>query len=292
MIWDDARVFLAVARSGTLTEAARNIGGGVATVSRRIERMEATLGVPLFIRHQSGYRLTDEGEALLPRAEAIEEACEKFTIEARHESEAIGRVRLATAENLANRLIIPSLPGLLHRHPRLELDIVTDVASVNLHRRDADLAVRMIKPERGNVTVRKLGTMGLGLYASKAYAAGRVDMPDQAGMDNDSFIGWSEAQSHLPAARWIDRVLRGRPAALLTSTLSAQVTAAQSGLGFALLPHFLARPAGLHQHPVETGVEQPVWLVIHTDLAASRRVRIVADHLVDLIHQHRDELAG
>ena len=291
-LWDDARVFLAVARKGTLTAAARLTGGGVATVSRRIDRLEAALGVPLFVRHQTGYRLTDEGEALLPKAEALEHAAAAFESQAARESEVAGPVRLATAENLANPIIIPSLPALLERHPQLELEIATDVASVNLHRRDADLALRMVKPTRGNVTVRRLAALGFGLYGSAAYLTRRKQAADSGPFDHDAFIGWSEAQSHLPAAQWISRSLRNRPPVLTTTTLSAQLQAASAGLGLAILPHFLAHDAGLRRLPVELGVDQSIWLVIHSDLAQSRRVRAVADHLATVIHAMRDRLAG
>lgn len=292
LLWDDARVFLAVARKGTLTAAAHLTGGGVATLSRRIDRLEAALGVPLFVRHQTGYRLTDEGNALLPKAEALEHAAQAFESQAEHESEVAGPVRLATAENLANPIIIPSLPPLLARHPQLELEIATDVASVNLHRRDADLALRMVKPKRGNVTVRRLATLGFGLYGAPGYLERRKRGADSGPLDDDAFIGWSEAQSHLPAAQWILRSLRNRAPALTTTTLSAQLQAASAGLGVAILPHFLARDAGLHRLPVELGVDQAIWLVIHSDLAQSRRVRAVAEHLVEVIHRLRGRLAG
>lgn len=72
--WDDTRLFLALARHGTLSGAARELGIGLATISRRVERMEHALGLPLFLRHQNGYDLTDQGAALLPRAEAVEQA--------------------------------------------------------------------------------------------------------------------------------------------------------------------------------------------------------------------------
>src|SRR5690606_36973255 len=112
LIWDDARVFLAIARNGTLSGAANALNMGVATASRRLDRLEAALGVPLFSRHQNGYRLTDDGEALLERAEALEHAGHAFGDAAQQQEHVAGCVRLATAENLANPLIIPSLSTL------------------------------------------------------------------------------------------------------------------------------------------------------------------------------------
>lgn len=290
--WDDTPAFLAVARTGTLTAAAGLLGAGVATVSRRIERLETALGVPLFARHQTGYKLTDEGAALLPRAEALEEAMRGFQASATVEAQVLGHVRLATAENLANPIIIPSLVTLLDRHPSLTLEVLTDVTTVNLHRREADLAVRMIRPTSGNVSVRRIGTVGFGLYGSPSYMVTRAENTENTVLANDRFVGWSERQNMIPAAQWLERRLRGEAPALVTTTLSAQVAAATAGLGLAILPHFLGLEAGLKRLPMELGLDQPIWLAVHSDLAASQRVRVVADHLVETIRRSNDRLMG
>lgn len=290
--WDDARVFLAIARAGTLSGAAIALEAGVATVSRRLDRLEAALGVPLFSRHQSGYRLTDDGEALLEQAEALEHAGQAFGEAAQQQGQVAGCVRLATAENLANALIVPSLPKLFATHPGLRVEIVSGVQTVNLHRRDADLAVRMLKPEAGNVTIKRLGTLGFGLYGARGYLDARSAGADAATFDEDSFIGWTESHSHLPAAKWIARMLQGRPCQMQANTLSAQMAAAKAGIGLAVLPHFLARQAGLVCLLPELGADQPIWLAIHANLAHSRRVRAVADHLIHLFEKHRSELGG
>ncbi|MFM4649677.1 LysR family transcriptional regulator [Aeromonas bivalvium] len=290
LLWDDARVFLAIARSGTLSGAAHALRMGVATVSRRLDRLEAALGLPLFSRHQQGYRLTDDGEALLERAEALEHAGLAFGEAGQQRGQVAGTVRLATAENLANPLIIPSLPTLFAQHPELRVDLVTGVQTVNLHRRDADLAVRMVKPDAGNLTIKRLGTLGFGLYGARTYVDTRQAGTDVANFEQDDFIGWSESNGHLPAARWMTRMLRGRPCRLETGTLAAQLAAARAGMGLAVLPHFLARQTGLVCLQPELGVDQPIWLVLHSDLAHSRRVRAVADHLIALFEHSRAAL--
>lgn len=285
--WDDTRIFLAIARAGTLSGAATTLEMGVATVSRRLDRLEAALGVPLFRRHQSGYSLTDDGEALLEHAEALEHAGQAFGEAAQQQGQVAGCVRLATAENLANALIVPSLPTLFAAHPELRVKIVSGVQTVNLHRRDADLAVRMVKPEAGNVTIKRLGTLGFGLYGARGYVNARSSGADAATFDDDRFIGWAESHSHLPAAKWIARMLRGRPCQMEANTLSAQMAAATAGIGLAVLPHFLARQAGLVCLLPELGADQPIWLAIHSNLAHSRRVRAVADHLIQLFDDQK-----
>ncbi len=281
--WDDARVFLAIARGGTLSAAAAQLGLGLATVSRQIERLEAALGLTLFSRHQSGYQLTDDGAALLDRAVALEQAAEAFAEGSAAQAVVAGRVRLATAETLASGLIIPALPALRRRYPELSLEIATDVQAVNLHRRDADLAIRMVKPERGNVTLRRLGRIGFGLYGAPAYLAARPF----TGLGGHDVIGWCETRAHLPAAQWAERALRGRPLALATTTLGAQLVAAKAGLGLAVLPHFLGSQHGLICVQPELGADQEIWLAVHADVARTPRVRAVADFLVALIQANR-----
>lgn len=289
--WDDTRIFLAIARTGAVSIAARELGLGVATVSRRIARLEAALDLPLFSRHQTGYRLTHEGEMLLPKAVALEDTMRGLLVEAQDSTGAVGQVRIATAENLANPIIIPALCALLRHHPALSVDVITDVATVNLDHREADIAIRMVRPDRGNVTIRRVGTLGMGLYASAGYLEER---PYVAKGDTRSnrYIGWSEKQAHISAAQWIAQTLKGDMAAISTTTLSAQLSAAMSGLGLAVLPHFLALEAGLVVVKAELGINQPIWFAMHSDLTGSHRVRIVADHLLAIMSENADRLSG
>lgn len=281
--WDDAPVFLAIARQGTLSAAATELGLGVATVSRRIERLEEALGHTLFLRHQSGYHLSREGEALLPRAEQLEQAMHGFQQQPTSLDDVSGHVRLATAETLANDIIIPSLASLLASYPELTVEVLTDTSTVNLHGHDADLAVRMSRPGRGNLKIRRIGSLHYGLYGSDSYLHGR-SLPGtvSSGM-HDRYIGWAQSHARLPAARWLEQHLQGRPLTLATTTLSAQVKAAQAGIGLAVLPDFVTRHTELQRLPALVDVEQPIWLVVHADLSASRRIRVVADHVVSVL---------
>jgi DNA-binding transcriptional LysR family regulator len=277
---------------GTLSGAARQMGLGLATVSRRIERLEAAVGQPLFLRQQSGYRLTDDGTALVERAEEMEAAALSLSSGLPQEATVSGTVRLATAENLATGLILPELARLRAEYPELTLEIVTDIATVNLHRRDADIALRMVKPERGNVTLQRLGTLGYGLYGAPGYVVARSEAMDASAFDADDFIGWSDTYASLPAAQWIERMLKGRTPAITTTSLATQITACATGLGLAVLPHFLARPHDLTCLDPDIGIDQSIWLVTQSDLAQSRRVRVVADFLRDLVKQHGAALSG
>ncbi len=286
--WDDTRIFLAIAREGTLSGASKSLKLGVATTSRRLERLETVLGFRLFTRDQLGYKLTDEGRALVHRAEALEQAGYAFCEEVHLNTESVmGHVRLATAQGLADDLIIPALPKLLEAHPNLTVEIITSVSTVNLHRHEADMALRTVRPERGNVSIRRLGELGLGLYASESYLQRRPQSQLHDSLEDDDFIGWSETQQHLPAAQWLEKNLRGKSCRLTTTDMSAQTTAVKSGIGMAVLPHFIAKPLNLVCVRSDIGCEQTIWLVVHSDLAHSRRVRVVAEFLSTLIAEHQ-----
>ncbi|SBS38427.1 HTH-type transcriptional activator AmpR [Marinomonas spartinae] len=284
LMWDDTKAFLALARFGTLTAAAKSLDIGIATLSRKIERLEHSLATPLFLRFQTGYQLTDEGKHLLSSAEEMENAAFAFTKRAEKTTQLIGRVKVATAENLATQLVLPALGLFQQAHPLLHIDMVTDIHTVNLHRRDADLALRMVRPTNGNVRFQRVGTLGYGLYASRQY------QEESSGHD-ENFIQWGEHYEQLPAAQWITQRLAEKAPALTTTSVATQVSACLADVGLSVLPHLVARPAGLVCLAEIPEVNQEIYLVIQSDLTQSKRIRVVADFLIELVKQHQDDLS-
>lgn len=284
MHWDDVKVFLAVARTGTLTTAAEKLNLGIATVSRRLERLEQDMAMTLFTRHQTGYQLTLEGEALLSNAEAFENAALSLTESGQNYAQAQGLVRLAVSENLANGLVIPSLQSLFSRHPELRIEINSGVQLTNLHRRDADLAIRTIQPDAGNLTIKRLGTLRFGLYAATSYMKFIQDNDLQP--DQYHYVGWADTHQHLSLAHWMKDLIRNQNFKIETNSLSTQIDAVKSGLGIGLLPDFIANQSGLVQINKNTLVEQPIWLVVHSNLITAKRIRTVMDHLIQLFTEH------
>ena len=293
MDWNLVCDFLAVARAGSLIKASASLGVNPSTVGRRIELLERLIGVTLFARAQTGYELTDEGHELVARAEQMEETAFAFQRSASVNAKVRGRVRLATAENLANLIVIPALARLKMLHPDLEVEVVTDIRSANLDRRDADIALRLVRPSQGNISIRRVGVQRYGLYGSVDYLAKRL--PSGAGrFDADEFITWTESYADLPAARWVAAILQGRAPAVRTSGLYGQYSAAVAGLGLAVLPCFVGdRNDQLRRLDCEAdAIFQDLWLVMHTDLRASTRLRVVADFLVELVRDNAAHLEG
>lgn len=285
MDWNDLRFFLGVARTGSLTRTASNLKVSQSTVSRRIAALEANLRTRLFARHQTGYSLTDQGRDLVRQAAAIEESIKALQLAASGlDASTSGTVRLATAENLATHLIIPALPRFTQRYPDIRLQIVTGVGTVELVRHEADMALRLVRPERGNLKVQKAGTMASAVFGSAAYLR-RHPAPKADPLAGRRFVTWDDAYAHLPSARWLEKTQPNIESALVTTSVAAQLAAARAGLGLAVLPCFLAAMDDKLTQviPPAQVFTEDLWLVTHADLSASARIRAVGEFLANTI---------
>lgn len=284
MDWNDLKYFLAVARSGSLTQAAANLRVSQSTVSRRIAELEESIETMLFQRHQTGYFVTDEGRELLRHAECVEDSIMALERSAAGlDEKPAGTVRLATSENLATNLIIPALPAFRERYPGICLEIITSTVTAELGRREADIALRVVRPTRGNLKVRRIGHMTYSVYGSRDYIE-RHPYIDGEPMGGRHFITWDEGHGFMPAAAWLLREHPDCKIALVTSSLPSQIAAVRAGLGLAVIPDFLAvNDDFVRVISPEQMFSAEVWLVTHADLVASARVRAVADFLCEQV---------
>ncbi|WP_435105596.1 LysR family transcriptional regulator [Arhodomonas sp. AD133] len=293
MNWDDLTVFLALARTGSLRAAGSRLASSPQTIARRVARLETDLGITLFTRTANGYFLTDEGNAVLPLAEAAENRMREFEHAAAGRMQvAEGTVRLATAENFATLLLIPALPALYRDHPKVRLEFVTGVAAIGLNRYEADLALRAKRPENGNLTVQRLARMAYAVYATPGFLDTHPASAE-APLDACPLITWDDAYAHLPAARWLSAHASG-PCALATTSLAAQVAACRAGLGLAVLPCVVAEatPGLVPVIGPDAVFADELWLVTQADLAGSRRVAAVADWIRTTVAEVAPTLEG
>lgn len=293
MDWNDLRAFLGVTRTGSLTQASAELRVSQSTVSRRITDLEASLNLHLFTRHQTGYFLTDEGREILRLAMHVEESVAALgRAAAGFDKNPAGVVRLATSENLATDLVIPALPTFYERYPGIKLEIITGIAMTDLGRHEADMALRVVRPTQGNLTVRRVGVMTYSVYASADYLRRHRALGDDP-FKGRAFVTWDEKHSHLPAAVWLAKTVPDAAIALVTSGLPAQVAAVRAGLGLAVLPDFLASSDDLVRVvPSDQLFRNEVWLVTHAELSGTARIRAVGDFLADQIVKANPELSG
>jgi DNA-binding transcriptional LysR family regulator len=277
MDWNDLRYVLTLSRAGTLAAAARRLNVNQTTVARRLDAIQRALSVRLFERVDGAFHPTKAGEAAIAHAARMEQhtaALERGVRNVDHE--VAGSVRLTAVPVLINRLVVPALPELQARHPGLRLDLVADSRNASLTRREADVALRLARPEAGrSVLTRRLGQLDYAVYGA------RDGSPSQL-----PWITYEEGSAHLPQARWIEMASRGEAMAPLSvNDAEALFQAVSAGLGKSLLPCFVADGArGLRRLSGPKAVlSREVWLLTHAELRRQARMTAVVDWLGDLV---------
>jgi DNA-binding transcriptional LysR family regulator len=285
MEWDDLKHFLAVARSGSLTEAARNLKTSAATVSRRIASLERELATRLFEHRQTGYQLTESGEAIRIKAEAVEEAVLAVERQAiGRDLHASGKVRVATTEDLAAFVIAPHLAEFRRDYPDISLEIVTRLDYASLTRRDADIAFRAVRPQQGDLIVRRVGVVDFGLYAARSYAERRGLEPGLSNLSEMEIVTWTEEWAHLRGGPWFAQHAPGATVALAANSTRVHQAACKAGIGVAILACIAADPDPdlVCLLPPERVLSVEIWSVVHRDLSRTARIRAVMDFLAEL----------
>ncbi|GMV14647.1 MAG: LysR family transcriptional regulator [Polyangiaceae bacterium] len=285
--WDDLRIFLAVSRAGTLARAGSALGINATTVGRRLEKLEETAGARLFDRTPEGYALTRAGHELLPRAERMES--EALSLErsiSGADRKAAGLVRLSVTEMLGTRFIAPHLPRFHQRHPEILLDLSCTNRSVQLARREADIALRLAQPREENLVVKKLTAIDLGLYAAKGYLERAGRPPGLADrLDGHDVIFFADARPFAVENEWLSgRLGRGR-IVMRSDSVSAIFSATVAGLGIGLLPVIVGNAEPSLERIASEDAPEPrvVWQAVHRDLARATRIRAVLDFLGEIV---------
>lgn len=283
--WDDVRFFLELARTEKLTATARVLGVEHSTVARRVSALETQLGVRLFDRLPRSWNLTLEGEHLLAHAKRLEDEALAFSRASLGAGSLSGTVRLSAPPALASYFMVPHLAALRGRWPGITLELVGEARQANLYRREADLAIRLSRPEEPGLATRKLASLGFGLYGAAHWA--------RCPAEDWELLAYGDALRDTAQQRWLDQLAAGRTPVFRTNDLAALHQACRAGLGVAILPHFLARgDASLAPLPAPIPpLQQPLWLVIHPDVRRSPRVKAVAELVNEVFLTHAGTLA-
>ena len=284
--WDDVRLFLAAWQAGSLSDAARALDVGQATMSRRLARLEQLLGHTLFDRTRAGLIPTEAGRTLHPHAVAMsaEAGAARAALEGL-DQEPEGVVRLATAPGIATDLLPPLLPRLMKRAPRLVVELRSDNRALDVLARETDLAIRADGLSSDDVISRSLGSSTLGVWGAPRLVAALLADPSRPA----PWIQWSPDMAHIPLARWVDGQLAGRPPAMRTNSFLVMRAAAVAGLGLMVLPGLQAKLVGLERLPLDVELPQGAFsLVMHPSLRRVPRVRAVADFVVEQMEALRD----
>jgi DNA-binding transcriptional LysR family regulator len=289
MDWDNARTFLALYRSGTLRAAAAALEVDQATVGRRLAALEASLEARLFLRTPRGYVPTTAGELAFTAAERMEQAADQLERQMQGLDRRLsGTVRVATSDTIGRHFLMNAIARVQSQHPGIRIVLATSTHVTNLTRREADLAVRSVRPDNPDLIVRHLSRRAVGLYASKDYLQ-RYGEP----RPGEAFAGHRIVTYTSGALPYRIEAICGEPIRNATIAVEANsglmiVEAVANGLGIGELPLHMAQeiPQLVRIWPKrEEGYD--IWLVMHADLHRAARVRAVADVIVEAFAQTR-----
>lgn len=282
--WTLIRSFLAVARTKSLSAAARDLGLTQPTLGRHVDALETALGAKLFTRSVHGLRPTDAALDLMPHAEAMAATASAFARTASGEAEDEHGVVRITASDVIGAEVLPAIFARIKAaHPRITLELALSNRNENLLLREADIAVRMIRPTQRNLRARKIGDVPALLYAHRSYVKRRgLPKTFEALRDHD-IIGYDTESLVLNAMQGLNLAVTRDSFSLRTDNDLAQLALLRAGVGIGGMqrqlavrdPDLLPVLHGLFRLPLE------MWLVMHEDLATSRRLRLAYDALAE-----------
>lgn len=291
--WNLYRSFLAVAAEGSLSGAARRLRVTQPTISRHVEMLEAQLGTALFTRSQRGLSPTAMAEEILPLAREMEATAAALKRASSGEAVAErGVVRLTSSPTVAVSVLPAILADFSHLHPTIDIELVIVTELLDLLRRDADIAVRMIRPTQKALVARRLGEVELGLYAHRRYLAAR-GTPTLVDLERHRLISFDRDNATLHSMAGAEDLSR-RCAGFRCDNLPAQMAALRLGTGFGLMAVITAGrdPDLVRIMPERFSVRREIWLVMHEDVRSIRRIRLMSDFLAERLSADLSAAAG
>jgi DNA-binding transcriptional LysR family regulator len=291
--WDDLRVFLAVARAGSASAAARALGLSQPTVSRRLAGLARELGVELLRAGARGYALTTAGERLRGQLERVDRAilAAQRAVD-RLDARPLGAVRLTAPEGLGLVVVAPRLEAFRREHPGIDLVLVAESNVANLSRREADLALRFVRPRQRELVMRRLATVPFAPYASPRYLRGRPRDPGAAIVAGDELVALHESLESSPDSAWLRAHAPQHRVRVRVHTQLALRSALLAGAGVGLLPDYLGDVPGLRRLGTGPALERDLFLVYHRALRGAERVQIVARFVASCVERRRPGEGG
>jgi DNA-binding transcriptional LysR family regulator len=284
--WDDLRTFLMIARHHTLSAAARAIGVQQPTMGRRLAALEQRAGARLLQKTPEGYVLTEAGEAVLGNIERIE--LEALAVQRQIAGKDVrleGVIRLTTIETLAAEILSPVIAEFRRTHPRVQVEIVAATRSLNLSRREADVALRVARFTQPDLVVRKVGAIAYGLYAAPGYLERHGPFDAAGSGEGHALIMTEQDLLEMPEMAWLRAVAPRAEVALATNSRLLHRAAARDGIGVACLARYLGDSVPelvrLAAPPEMPPPVRDLFLGVHSDMRHTARIRAFTTILQD-----------
>jgi DNA-binding transcriptional LysR family regulator len=294
LAWDDFRLVKAIADAKGLTGAAIELGINHSTVFRRLGQLEKALGVSLFDRHRTGYALTTAGEEMTALASRMDADVSAFARKVAGQTlSPAGELRVTTNDTLLIHLLTPLFARFCAQCPDVRLDIVVANQSLNLSKRDADVAIRATDDPPETLVGRRAATIAWAIY-------GRAeDFPEAASADAASlaerrWVALGDNLASVKAAKFVRERVPPERVVYQVNTVLGLTEAVEAGIGIGPLPCFIAdaRPSLARLSPPNPDFAAGLWLLTHPDLRHSARVRVLLDFLAGEISKLRRRIEG
>ena len=284
--WSLVRSFLAVLDAGSLLGAARRLNTSQPTLGRHVAELESQLGVPLFERTGRGLLPTPNALQVADAARAMETGALQLQrgLLGRQKDMA-GTVRLTASQPVACVLLPPILAAMREALPDIQIELEVSNTVADLMRREADIALRMVRPEQASLVVRKVGHAPVGVFAAKSYLARRGTPLQPQDLLRHDLIGGDRNAEILRGFQSVDSSVTQTVFALRTDDLIAQWQAVRFGLGIGFLTTYVVRndPSIQRILPEMLLPDFPMWLAVHREIRSNRRIRAVFDFLADAL---------
>ncbi|MFG1189550.1 MULTISPECIES: LysR family transcriptional regulator [Xanthobacter] len=293
MEWDDLRFFLELARTRTLTEAARRLDVKHTTVARRIQRLELAVGAPVFTRTHAGHELTLRGRNLLVEAQAIEDLFLNMDQEETAPGPSVsGIVRVGCTEGYGVGVLPTDLAELRKQHPNLRVDLIVQPRPILLARNEADIVITIDRPERGPYLITKLYDYTLRLYASPSYLAAHKPIRRLSDLKDHHFVSYIEESGPAKGLPVIWNLVQSNNPGIRSTSIFSQMAIVASGGGIAILPSYLVGQDEAFS-PVlgsEVSFQRTYWVMMPTELKRIARVQAVWQFLKRTTREHSQRL--
>ena len=275
--WDHLRYFLILARGKTLTNAARLMGVEHSTVARRIQALEQSLGMQLFKREATGYELTIEGLALIPRVEQMEQSF----LQIEKPNPLQGRVRIGAPEGFGTAFLARLLAEFSQHYPLLTIDLIPVPKTIRLSHREADIVISIERPKSGPFIITRLTNYSLKLYGSQQYLQRNSPIRRVADLSEHRFVDYIDDLVYSSALYRLERLPLQLTACFRSNSILAQQIAVSAGAGLAILPRFIAVDQPELQEVLSEDVNftHTFWMLTLVDLQHEPKIKLVWDFL-------------
>jgi len=275
MNWNNLKYFIATAEAGSMTQAGHRLGVSAATIGRHIDKLQDELGISLMRRGRNGVSLSEAGVLLAKSANSVVSQLYNLERQASVLSHGTQRppIRISTTEPIISEILSPNLPNLYSESPHLKIELLSSTKVANLDHQQADLAIRLFKPEGDTLIAKRLPDIQMACYASSAYLNDRdVERID---LTQEKLLVFSEIYGEIAEVKWVNEQSLNNSVALRSSSSRALLEAAKNDLGIAIVAKFLGERHHLTKISTKKIPNRQAWLISHRETKAHVDIRLV-----------------